>query len=188
MNRWVLLACIACSAAQAQSVTITESPGAFSARGPAGWARQPFSTDDVRLKFVSPERTPSAECLVMVKTRPSLRGQSQSDINTAMREGTDAKEIARALAKDYGNVRVISVAIGELSGVPAQTYNVSHSAGTSPAIQWIRAVTAVAVTVPDIVWSVTCAGTGRTRADAQKAFDHWKVEFVKFSSSVKFLP
>jgi hypothetical protein len=182
----MLLARIGHSMAQAQSVTITESPGAFSARSPTGWSRQP-ATGDARLKFVSPEGKPYAECAVLVKTRPSLRGRSQSDFDTAMRETPDAKAMARQLAKSYGDVRIISVANGALSGVPAQVYDVVYSVGTPARTEWVRSVTAIAVTVPDVIWTSTCGGQGRTLAEAQKAFDHWQIEFAKFSAFIEFL-
>jgi hypothetical protein len=172
----------------AESVTITDSPAAFAAIGPAGWSRQPPATGNSRLKYVSPSDTPYAECAVIVKTFPALRSLSQSDINALMFETPDPDAIARGLAGNFGNVRVISAGNAALSGMPAQTYNVYYSIGSPAGTQWIRSVSTTTMTAPDVSWTVTCGGQGHTLAEAQKAFDYWQMEFVKFPTFIKFLP
>jgi hypothetical protein len=182
-----LLGLMGYAPAHAATVTITDSPGAFSADGPAGWSRQPAGGGDSRLKFVSPEGTPYAECVVIVKAVPSLRGQSQSDLSAAMREPPDAKAAAQRLARSYSNVRVVSVGNGALSGVPSQIHNVTYSAGTPVKTEWTRLVSASAATTPGIVWTVACGAQGRNLAEAEKAFDHWQLEIARFKAQVKFL-
>ena len=172
---------------RAQSVTITDSPRPFSATAPAGWSRQPPATGNSRLKYVSPNGTPYAECAVIVKTIPAMRGHPQSEMDAAMLQAPDPSSIAQGLAGSYNNVRVISAGNAGLSGVPAQTYNVQYSVGSPAGEQWIRGVTTTALTVPDVSWTVACAGQGRTLAEAQKAFDYWQLEFVKFATYIKFV-
>lgn len=183
----VLLAVFIDPLAAAQSITITESPKPFSAKAPANWSRQPPATGNSRLKFVSPSGTPYAECAVIVKTLPALRGHSQAEINAAMLETPDPEGIARGLSVSFGNVRVLSAGNGALSGIPAQTYNVQYSVGTPSGTQWVRSVSTTTMTVPDVSWTVTCGGQGHTVAEAQKAFDYWQLEFVKFLTFIKFL-
>lgn len=183
----VLLAVLIAPLAAAQSVTITDSPSPFSAKAPANWSRQPPATGNSRLKFVSPSGTPHAECAVIVKTAPVLRGHSQTEINAALLDPPDPKVIARNLSVSFENVRVISVGNGVLSGIPAHIYNVQHSVGTPIGIQWIRNVSTTTITVPGVSWTVGCSGQGRTLAEAQKAFDYWQLEFVKFRTFIKFL-
>lgn len=173
--------------ARAQSVTVTDSPGPFSAMAPAGWSRQPPATGSSRLKYASPSGTPYAECAVIVKSIPALRGRAQSEMNAAMLEMPEPKDIAQALAGSFSNVRVISASNSMLSGVPAQTYNVQYSVGTSAGVQWVRGVTTTTMTVPDVSWTLTCGGQGRTLDDAQKAFSYWQLEFVKFATFIRFL-
>ena len=172
---------------RAQSITITDSPRAFSAMAPAGWSRQPTATGNSRLKYVSPRGTPYAECAVIVKSIPALRGHAQAEMDAAMLDTPDPDVIARGLAGSFSNVRVLSAVNSALSGVPAQTYNVQYSVGTPAGVQWVRGVTTTAMTVPDVSWSLTCGGQGRTLSEAQKAFDYWQLEFVKFATYVKFL-
>jgi hypothetical protein len=183
-----LLAClVVVPGVRAQSVTITDSPRSFFATAPAGWSRQPPATGNSRLKYASPSGTPYAECAVIVKTLPALRGHSQSEMDAAMLDTPDPDIIARGLASSFNNVRVISAGNATLSGVPAQIYNVQYSVGTPAGVQWIRGVTTTAMTVPDVSWTLTCGGQGRTLAEAQKAFDYWQLEFVKFATFIKFL-
>lgn len=183
----VLLAVFIAPSVAAQSVTITDSPSPFSATAPTGWSRQPPGTGNSRLKFVSPSGTPHAECAVIVKTSSALRGLSQTEINAALLDPPDPKVIARNLSASFENVRVISVGNGVLSGIPAHIYNVQYSVGTPTGIQWIRNVSTTTITVPGVSWTVGCGGQGRTLAEAQKAFDYWQLEFVKFRTFVKFL-
>lgn len=171
----------------AQSVTITDSPRSFSATGPAGWSRQPPATGNSRLKYASPSGTPYAECAVIVKTLPALRGHSQSEMDAAMLDTPDPNVIARGLAGSFSNVRIISAGNTAVSGVPAQIYNVQYSVGTPAGVQWVRGVTTTAMTVPDVRWTLTCGGQGRTLDEAQKAFDYWQLEVVKFATFIKFL-
>lgn len=135
LSKAVLLAVFIAPLAAAQSVTITESPRPFSATAPANWSRQPPATGNSRLKFVSPSGTPYAECAVIVKTLPALRGRSQAEINSAMLEAPAPEGITRALSVSFSNVRVISAGNGALSGIPAQTYNVQYSVGTPAGTQ-----------------------------------------------------
>ena len=183
----VLLAVFIAPLSAAQSVTVTESPRPFSATAPADWSRQPPATGNSRVKFVSPSGTPYAECAVIVKTLPALRGHSQTEINSAMLEAPEPEGITRALSVSFSNVRVISAGNGALSGIPAQTYNVQYSVGTPAGTQWVRSVSTTTMTVPDVSWTVTCGGQGRTLAEAQKAFEYWQLEFVKFLTFIKFL-
>ena len=183
----VLLAVFIAPLAAAQSVTITESPRPFSATAPANWSRQPPATGNSRLKFVSPSGTPYAECAVIVKTLPALRGHSQAEFNSAMLEAPESVRITRGLSVSFSNVQVISAGNGALSGIPAQAYNVQYSVGTPAGTQWVRSVSTTAMTVPDVIWTVVCGGQGRTLAEAQKAFEYWQLEFVKFLTFIKFL-
>jgi len=184
----LLASAIGACGAHAESVTITDSPVAFSAIGPAGWSRQPPATGNSRLKYASPSDAPYAECAVIVKTFPALRSLSQSDINALMFQTPDPDGIARGLAGNFANVRVISAGNASLSGMPAQIYNVSYSVGSPAGTQWIRSVSTTTMTSPDVSWTVTCGGQGHTLAEAQKAFDYWQTEFVKFPTFIKFLP
>ena len=181
-----LWACVVIGEVRAQTATVTDSLGPFSAVAPAGWSRQPPATGNSRLKYVSPRGAPYAECAVIVKAIPALRGHSQSEMNLAMLDLPDTNDVARSLAS-YSNVRVLSVGNATLSGVPAQTYNVRMSIGTPAGVQWIRGVTTTTMTVPDLNWTVTCGGQGRTLDEASKAFDHWQLEFMKFATYIKFL-
>ena len=182
----MLFGLIGCAPAQAVPVTITDSPAAFSADGPAGWSRQPAGGGDSRLKFVSPKGAPYAECIVIVQAAPSLRGHSQSVLSAAMREPPDATAAAQRLGRSYRNVRIVSVGNGALSGVPTQIHNVTYSDGTPGKTEWTRLASASAAT-PGIVWTVACGAQGRTLAEAEKAFDHWQVEIAKFQARVKIL-
>jgi len=116
-----------------------------------------------------------------------MRGRSQSEMDAAMLDTPDPNVIARGLASSFNNVRVLSANNTGLGGVPAQTYNVQYAVGTPAGEQWVRAVTTSTLTVPDVSWTVTCGGQGRTLAEAQRAFDYWQLEFVKFGTYIKFL-
>ena len=184
----LLAGVIGASCAHAESVTITDAPAAFSASGPAGWSRQPPATGNSRLKYASPSGTPYAECAVIVNTSSALRGLSQLEMNTVMLAKPDPEAIARHLASSFGNVRVISVGNSLLSGFPGQIYNVSYSVGSPAGPKLVRSVTTSTMTAPDVGWTVTCGGQGQTLAEAQKAFDYWQSEFVKFPTFIKFIP
>jgi len=102
-----------------------------------------------------------------------------------MLEPPEPEGITRALSVSFSNVRVISAGNGALSGIPAQTYNVQYSVGTPAGMQWVRSASTTTMTVPDVSWTVTSGGQGRTLAEAQKAFAYWQLEFVKFLTFIK---
>ncbi|MBV5343718.1 hypothetical protein JZU68_09005, partial [bacterium] len=102
-------------------------------------------------------------------------------------ETPNVDDIARGLSVSFSNVLVISVGSGTLSGVPAQAYNVQYSVGTPAGTQWVRSVSTSTMTVPDVSWTVTCCGQGSSVTEAQKAFDYWQLEFLKFLTFIKFL-
>lgn len=181
-----LLTALQC--AVAAEVVVTSSPRKFAVTAPAGWTQQPTATGNSRVKFVSPAGTPRAECAVIVQEYPALRNQPQSYFDSIMLVPEDSRELAKQLSQSYSNVSVIGVGGGSLSGHPAQLSNVIYSIGTPSGSMWVRSSNTSAGTTPGLVWTVACGAMGKTQLDAEKGFSYWKLEIVKFPTSVKMLP
>ena len=102
-----------------------------------------------------------------------------------MRDASDHEGVAGGLGARLSNVAVLSANNTGLSGFPAQSFNVQYSAGTPVGQLWTRALAPLLFLI--LVGGVVCGGGGRTLAEAQRAFDYWQLEFIKFGTFVKIL-
>jgi hypothetical protein len=173
---------------KAESSVFVESPAPFSATAPMTWVRMPPATGSSQLKFVSPSGTPHAECAVIVKLSKSLQDVSQADINDLLLESPDSDSVAQGLSVNFNDVRVLAVGNGAISGFPAQIHNVHYSVGLPAGKRWIRGVFYTTITYPGWIWSISCGGQGETLAEAQKAYDYWHLELVKFPTFIEIQP
>lgn len=169
----------------AQAVKIQNSPRPFSVVSPATWVQQPTSTGNSRIKFAAPSGTPAAECAVIVKEFPGLRGEPQSTFDQQMAEQPNPSEMTSQLASRFNNVKVFSPGIASISGFPAQLVNVQYSVGTPRGEQWIRGVTVTTATTPGLVWTITCGALGRSLDEAQKGYSYWQLEITRFPTNIK---
>lgn len=136
------------SQAYAQTVTINDSPRPFSVKAPKSWVQQPTSTGNSRVRFVSPNVTPPAECAVIAKELSLLRGLTQQTLDLMSLELVSQEEIRQHLSSNYNNVQVISTGVTIISGYPAQTLHVQYSTGTPDGELWARGFTSTTKTTP----------------------------------------
>ncbi|MCX7168151.1 MAG: hypothetical protein NTV11_18010 [Rhodocyclales bacterium] len=169
----------------AQVVQVENSPRRFSVIAPTSWIRQPTTTGNSRVKFVSPPKTPYAECAVIVQQYHQLRDMPQSYFNQQMLEPPDARELAASLANRYSNVKVLSVGPAALSGYSAHLSNVIFSTGTPDGEQWSRSISLMTGTTPGLTWTVACGAVGKSLAEAERGFKYWQMEMNRFAANVK---
>ena len=171
----------------AQVLTVTNSPRAFSVATPTSWLLRPVSTGNSRIKFSSPSGTPSAECSVISKEFAGLSGLPQEYFDSIILKQTSAAERTDQLAARYNNVRVWGVGFTSVSGFPGQSYNVSFSVGTPSGEVWYRAYYVESATVPGLVWTIGCGGSGRTLDEANRSFSFWQNEISVFATNIRIL-
>lgn len=169
----------------AQTINVQNAPRQFTVVAPTSWVQQATSTGNSRIKFSAPPGAPTAECAVIVKDFPGLRGQSQSTFDQQMAETPDPREIAAQLSSIYNNVRIFSTGVVTISGFPAQLVNTQYSVGTPSGELWARGFSVTTATTPGLVWTISCGALGRNQEDALKSFSHWQLEMTKFLTNVK---
>jgi len=173
------------TSALAQTVQVTSSPRPFSAVAPTSWTQQETTTGNSRIKFAAPAGTPSAECAVIVKEFPSLRGEPQSTFDQKMAEPLDPTEMASQLSSRYNNVKVFATGVASVSGYPAKLFNVQYSVGTPSGELWARGVLVTTATTPGLVWTISCGALGLSPAEAQKGYSYWQSEIMRFPTNIK---
>lgn len=169
----------------AQAVKVQNTPRPFTAVSPTSWVQQPTTTGNSRIKFAAPSGTPTAECAVIVKEFPGLRGEPQSTFNQQMAEQPNPSEMASQLSSRYNNVKIFSTGIASVSGFPAQLVNVQYSVGTPNGELWTRGTTVTTATTPGLVWTITCGAFGKSLDEAQKGFSYWQSEIIRFPTNIK---
>jgi len=169
----------------AQTVNVQNSPRPFTVVAPASWVQQPTSTGNSRIKFAAPSGAPAAECAVIVKDFPGLRGQPQSALDQQMFGPPDPEELVSQLSSRYNNVKVFSTGIASISGFPAQLANVQFSVGTPSGELWTRGITVATVTTPGLVWTISCGALGMRLEQAQRGYSYWQLEITKFLTNIK---
>lgn len=163
-----------------QTLRVETSPWPFSITPPPKWSRHAPSTGNSRVKFVSPRGTPSAECAVIVKEFPSLKGQSQSSLDMLNTQPIDSEMISKQMSAQFNNVHVYATSIASISGHPAQLINVEYSTGTPSGQVWSRGIHVTTVTVPGIVWTISCGGLGKSAQEAEESYMYWQSEIIPF--------
>jgi len=169
----------------AQTVKVQNSPRPFTVVSPTSWVQQPTSTGNSRIKFAAPSGTPAAECAVIVKDFPGLRGEPQSTFDQQMAEPPNPREMASQLSSRYNNVKVFSTGVASVSGFPAQLVNVQYSVGTPSGELWARGITVTTATTPGLVWTITCGALGKNLDEAQKGYSYWQLEITRFLTNIK---
>lgn len=181
---------IACSLfvatkAIAQTVKVQNSPRPFTVVSPISWVQQPTTTGNSRIKLTAPSGTPAAECAVIVKDFPGLRGEPQSTFDQKMAEPPNASEMAAQLSSRYNNVKVISTGVASVSGYPAQLSNILFSVGTPSGELWAKGILVTTATTPGLVWTIGCSALGWSPAEAQKGYSYWQSEIMRFPTNIK---
>jgi len=169
----------------AQTVKVENSPRSFTVVSPTSWVQQPTTTGNSRIKFASPSGTPAAECAVIIKEFPGLRGEPQSTFDQQMAGSPNPSEMASQLSSRYNNVKVFSTGVASISGFPAQLVNVQYSAGTPSGELWARGITVTTATTPGLVWTISCGALGKSLGEAQKGFSYWQSEIMRFPNNIK---
>lgn len=169
----------------AQTVKVENSPRFFTVVSPTSWVQQPTTTGNSRIKFAAPSGTPAAECAVIIKEFPGLRGEPQSTFDQQMAGPTNPSEMASQLSSRYNNVKVFSTGVASISGFPAQLVNVQYSAGTPSGELWARGITVTTATTPGLVWTISCGALGKSLGEAQKGFSYWQSEIMRFPTNIK---
>jgi hypothetical protein len=184
---YVLVGCGVSFAAKAmaQTVNVQNSPRPFTVVAPASWVLQATTTGNSRIKFASPSGAPAAECAVIVKDFPGLRGQPQSTFDQQMVEPQNPRELASQLSSRYNNVEVFATGVASVSGFPAQLANVQYSVGTPSGELWVRGITVSTGTTPGLVWTISCGASGKNLAEAQKGYSYWQLEMTRFLTNIK---
>jgi hypothetical protein len=173
------------SQSTAQSVTVKNISRPFSAVFPDSWIQQPTSTGNSRIKFAAPTKTPAAECAVIVMEFPALRDVPQSTFDQGMIEEPNSKEMAAQLSASYNNVKVFSSAKSNISGYPAQLFNVQYSVGTPTGEIWNRGIMVTTATTPGLMWVVGCGGLGSSPEESQHSYSYWQSEIIRFPTNIK---
>lgn len=171
--------------AMAKTVKVQNSPRPFSVVSPSSWVQQPTTTGNSRIKFAAPLGTPAAECAVIVKEFPGLKGEPQSTFNQQMAEPQKPNEMAAQLSSRYNNVKVIATGVASISGYPAQLTNVLYSVGTPSGELWTRGILITTATTPGLVWTIGCGALGWSPDEAQKGYSHWQSEIIRFPTNIK---
>lgn len=168
----------------AQAVRVQNSPRPFTVVSPTAWVQQPTSTGNSRIKFAAPSGTPAAECAVIVKEFPGLKGVPQSTFDQQMIEPPNHSEMASQLSSIYNNVKIFSTGVASVSGFPAQLFNVQFSVGTPGGELWSRGIMVTTATTPGIVWTITCGALGKNLDEAQKGYSYWQLEIARFTTNI----
>lgn len=168
----------------AQTVKVQNSPRPFTVVSPTSWVQQPTSTGNSRIKFAAPSGTPAAECAVIVKEFPGLKGVPQSTFDQQMIEPPNHSEMASQLSSIYNNVKIFSTGVASVSGFPAQLFNVQFSVGTPGGELWSRGIMVTTATTPGIVWTITCGALGKNLDEAQKGYSYWQLEIARFTTNI----
>ena len=171
--------------AQAQKVTITDSPRHFTAKIPENWVRLPPESGNARLIVTSPNNSPLADCSVIVKTILGFPETSQATLNEYLIGEPDVDGMIKSLSVKFNNVRILSASHSTLSNIPAQIFSIQYSVGSPMGTQWAKGTIITTLTVPDVSMTVGCVGFGRTLAEAEKAFEYWQNEIVVFPTFIK---
>lgn len=169
----------------AQTVDVKDSPRPLTVVAPASWVKQTTATWYTRIKFAAPSGAPPAECAVIVKDFPGLKGQPQSTFNQQMAKPPNPGEMASQFSSRYNNVKVFSTGVASISGFPAQLTNVQYSVGTPIGELWARGITVTTTTTPGLVWTISCGALGRNSEEAQKGYSHWQLEMTRFLTNIK---
>lgn len=169
----------------AQPVPVDNVPQPFTVVAPNSWIQQPTTTGNSRIKFAAPSGTPAAECAVIIKEFPELRGEPQSTFNQQMAEPPNPGEMASQLSSRYNNVKVSSTSVTSISGFPAQLVNAQYSAGTPSGELWARGIIVTTATTPGLVWTISCGALGKSLGEAQKGFSYWQSEIMRFPTNIK---
>lgn len=169
----------------AETVTVKNSPRSFTVVAPTSWIQQPTTTGSSRIKFAAPSGTPTAECSVIVKEFPGLKGLPQSTFDSQMVVPVSITEIESQLSSQYNNVRVFSTGASSISGYPGHLYNVQYSVGTPAGELWMRGIMVTTATTPGLVWTIGCGALGKSREEAQKGYSYWQSEIMRFPTNIK---
>ncbi len=181
----LLLSIFISQSAQAQQVTITDSPRHFTAKIPERWVRLPPDSGNSRLKLMSPDGTPLVECSVIVKTMLGFPKVSQAKLNEYLIGEPDIDGMTKNLSVNFNNVRILSASHVTLSNIPAQIFSIQYSIGSPMGTLWTKGTMITTLTVPDVSMTVGCFGIGRTPIEAEKAFDYWQGEIVRFPTFIE---
>jgi len=181
----VIFGLFAITQANAQTITVKNSPRSFTVVAPTSWIQVPTTTGSSRIKFAAPPGTPAAECSVIVKEFLGLRGVPQSTLDRQMAEPLSTTEIASQLSSQYNNVMVFSTGVSSISGYPAHLYKVQYSVGTPAGEIWMRGIMVTAATTPGLVWTIGCGSLGKSIEEAQKGYSYWQLEFIRFPTNIK---
>lgn len=169
----------------AQSIKINNIPRPFTAVPPTSWVQQPVSTGNSRLKLAAPSNTPAAECAVIVTEFQALKGVPQSAFDQGMIEEPNPNEMAAQLSTSYNNVKVFSAGKSNISGYPAQIFNVQYSIGTPNGELWTRGIMVTTATTPGLMWVVGCGGLGYSPEESQRSYSYWQLDITKFPTNIK---
>lgn len=171
----------------AQPIVIDTGGVVFSVAAPTGWRRETPSTPNSRVRFISPAKTPYAECAVIVQDMPALRGHTQKEFDLEIATQTDARELEQQLATQYKSPTVQAIAMRAVAGFPAQ--EVRYLAETKSAGRpiWTNSITRTWMTTPSYIWTLVCGGQGSDRMQAGNALDYWLHEISSFPLGFKIL-
>jgi hypothetical protein len=188
MSRFALFIIIAFTAIPVQAedrIAISNVLRPFTVKPITSWVQVPPTTGNSRVKFVSPDGTPRAECAVIVQEYPQLSELTQAELDLRTRAAYNDKEIQQNLSKRYNNVVVDSSSTAAVSGYAANWINTRFSVGAPSGEVWSRGFNIGFATTPGVIWTISCGGLGRSLEEANKAFSYWQSAMVTFHTHLK---
>ena len=175
----------AATATQGQVTHLGDSPRPFSVVPPRGWLPGKTVTGNTRVAFSSPVDLPNGECSVAAVEFKGRR-LTQAEIDKSLAEPATTKDVQAVLGRSYNNVKVLSTGNSLLAGFKAQVFKAEYSVGTPKGELWAVLVATTAVVEPNASWTVSCGATGKTIAEARRAFSYWQMDVNAFPTNFNF--
>lgn len=165
-----------------QSSRYANSQFGFSFQYPGSWIFAHAPERNVRVKIVTPEGSPAAECAVIVKEYPKAADAKQDDIDQIFLAPPTVEELQEVLVRDGDPLKVTKAGTGKLDTRPTHVARYRLQLGLEEYLSGQVAMTAT----PGRTWSVSCSGRGASPEQAEKNFQFWKKGIDGLMTSFRF--
>ena len=151
----------------------------FSFRYPTSWTFAHSSQRDMRVRLVTTEGEPDAECAVVVKEYPAAVHARQEEIDEVFTATPTVEELQEVLGQGEDHLEVLAAAKGRLHKRPTHvaTYRLCQRFD-----EYLYGEVSMTAT-PGLTWSVSCRGLGASQTQAKKNFQYWSAAIQELYAS-----
>ena len=163
-------------------LVVRDSEYSFHMAFPRDWEASGRRVPQVRMFYSAPKDGPVATCNVVVRPSASLDGLGTKELDELTSKMSDS-DWTPVLGGKGVNLRVLESRTIDLNKRSAKRATIEASLSAAPV--YMR-YTMIMFLRPGTIWTIACAGAGRSWVQARESYSHWEDTFNRIVGSIVF--